>query len=142
MNPVNERSETDSNLDATGDEDAFDDQPLIDLVGGAPERLTAIYRALSQTCADVLQRFDHATAENDLDALGKLAHRLKSAARQVRATRLGELCRRLEQHANEANGQGIDAEACEMLARIRIRTEHLHRWACARESSVQVGERS
>ena len=50
-------------------------------------------------------------AANDLDRLGRAAHSLKSSSRNVGATSLAEICRRLERSASE----GRVAEA-EMLA--------------------------
>ncbi|MDZ7655368.1 MAG: response regulator [Sulfurimicrobium sp.] len=81
---------------------ACDDPGVIDLsilagrVGNDPAKIAKYALRFIETTHDTLIEMQGALADEDLDALYALGHRLKSAAFTVGAMRFGELCQELE----------------------------------------------
>ncbi len=75
---------------------AFDVTVLSHNSAGNPERMRRYAAIFNDDIAQALRDLQRALAQGDLPALADLAHRLKSSARMVGATRFATLCEALE----------------------------------------------
>lgn len=99
-----------SSLEATLDrlanaEDVIDVsilQPLLALVADSTGFADELIETFAHTLDERLVALLEAAQVGDSETVGREAHGLKGAARQVGATRLGAVCERLEHHPSEA----------------------------------------
>jgi PAS domain S-box-containing protein len=75
---------------------------LAELVGDDPQVIREVLDAFRATTTDAASEFAQAQARGAMDTLADLAHKLKSAARAIGATRLGQLCEDIEESAAAA----------------------------------------
>jgi signal transduction histidine kinase/CheY-like chemotaxis protein/HPt (histidine-containing phosphotransfer) domain-containing protein/CHASE1-domain containing sensor protein len=79
----------------------FDVAALAQTFGGKPDKMRKYALLFLESARDGMKEVDDALAQEDLDQLSELGHRIKSSARAVGAMQFGNLCLALEQGRNE-----------------------------------------
>lgn len=74
----------------------FDSSQLERLVGDDPEIIISLLNDYQKSSAEIEEQINIASDRQDLLQIGKLGHKLKSAARAVGAPRLGDICEVLQ----------------------------------------------
>jgi two-component system sensor histidine kinase/response regulator len=110
---------------------ALDLQALEKLVGGNAEKVARLLGVFMKTTRETLREMTEAMNGGHFNAVGRLAHRLRSSAATVGAHRLALKCESLESSAG-----GADAEA-----RVARRLSELHVLFAELEADPQVAHR-
>ena len=82
---------------------------LVSLVGDDLEIIISLLQDYQESSRDINEEIKKAWNKQDLLQVGKLGHKLKSAARTVGAPRLGDICELL-QNAGKENNESLVAE--------------------------------
>jgi CheY-like chemotaxis protein len=86
---------------STEQESVWDSGVLTRMVGNNPPMHRRLLEKFLVSARDQVERIGTASANEDAETAGRVAHALKSAARTVGALQLGSLCEQLEQTARE-----------------------------------------
>ncbi|WP_310448049.1 ATP-binding protein [Thiobacillus sp.] len=96
---------------APEDTSAVDTRTLIEMLGmDDPAMLADFYMDFLRTGERTLAEMQQAHLDLRSDEIGRLAHRLKSAARTVGAHALADCCQALEQAGKQADASAIDVQ--------------------------------
>ena len=76
--------------------DDFDAGKLASMVGDDPEIIISLLNDYQDSSREISEELQHAWHHHDLDGISKLSHKLKSAARAVGASKLGDICETLQ----------------------------------------------
>jgi len=79
----------------------FDVAALAQTFGGKPDKMRKYALLFLQSARDGMKEVDAALADEDLEQLSELGHRIKSSARAVGAMQFGNLCLALENGRND-----------------------------------------
>ena len=93
----------------------FDPNALAELVGNSPQMIREILSDYVEALGDLTPQLQDSFAGNDFDAIGALAHRLKSSSRAVGAARLGQLCAAIEQAIEDGDSTALARDIAEFL---------------------------
>ncbi|WP_092435507.1 CHASE domain-containing protein [Geopseudomonas sagittaria] len=93
----------------------FDPNALAALVGDSPQMIREILSDYVEALGDLTPQLQDSFAGNDFDAIGALAHRLKSSSRAVGAARLGQLCAAIEQAIEDGDSTALARDIAEFL---------------------------
>ena len=87
---------------------SLDTNQLVSLVGNDPEIIVSLLEDYQESSSEINEEIKIAWEKRDLFQLGKLGHKLKSAARTVGAARLGDICEVLQNAGKENNENLVD----------------------------------
>jgi HPt (histidine-containing phosphotransfer) domain-containing protein len=87
---------------------------------GAAGLLPRVLSAFETSVARLLPELAQARANGDLQAIGRVAHTLKSSSASIGALRLSALCAECEQLARESRGEGMEEGLDEIVAQTSI----------------------
>lgn len=116
----------------------FDAGALRELVGDEPALVLEILAYFDEVASGMRADLLVAAAAGDAAGAGMLAHRLKSSARSVGATRLGLLCARLEERAAAAQGEDLAALVDNVVQALDAALVAMRRWRAGGGAGGQV----
>jgi HPt (histidine-containing phosphotransfer) domain-containing protein len=103
----------------------FDVAALAQTFGGKPDKMRKYALLFLQSARDGMKEVDAALADEDLEQLSELGHRIKSSARAVGAMQFGNLCLALEQVRKDTDTGNARQLVQQMHAMLAVLDEHI-----------------
>ena len=103
----------------SGGEQAIDLSILARTVGNDPAKLHRFALIFLESAKEGVHDMETALEKGDMESIGRLGHRLKSAARTAGALAFGEYCQRLEELRHGGNAAAAGETAGEIMDKLR-----------------------